>query len=173
MIFFTILFYTAFTVILVALPLWLTEKKIINNSVGVPISFLMLAISLIIVIVNLVVVSDYILNNNKCNVETTEIALYQMSDYGDDIYVVTTIGDEITYLVRCDTDNGPQYTEFDSVRTIIVEDNCANPYITYTHKWLNFPLNIIFPINEYYTSNTYEIHISMDKIKTLYHLTRT
>ena len=168
MIFFTILFYTVLTVILVILPLWLADKKIINNCVGLPISFLMLVISCIIVIVNLIVCSDYILDNNKCNVETTEIALYQMADYGDDIYVVSTIGDKITYLVKCDTDNGPQYTEFDAKRTSIVEDNCTNPYIIYTHKWLNFPLNIIFPINEYYTSNTYEIHISMDKIKTLY-----
>lgn len=169
MIFFTILFYAVLAVILVILPLWLTNKKIINNCVGLPISLLMLVISFTIVVVNLCVYSDYILNNNKCNVETTEIALYQMADYGDDIYVVSTIRDEITYLVRCDTDNGPQYTEFDAKRTSIVEDNCANPYITYTHKWLNFPLNIIFPINEYYMSNTYEIHISMDKIKTLYH----
>lgn len=172
MIFFTILFYAVLTVILVGFPLWLADKKIINSYVGLPISFLMLVISFIIVIVNLIVCSDYFLNNNKCNVETTEIALYQMADYGDDIYVVATIGDEITYLVRCDTDNGPQYTEFDSKRTSIVEDNCANPYITYTHKWFDFPLNIIFPINEYYTSNIYEIHISMDKIKTLYY-TRT
>lgn len=169
MIFFTILFYAVLTVILVIPPLWLADKKIINSYMGLPISLLMLVISFIIVIVNLVVCSDYFLNNNKCNVETIEIVLYQMSDYGDDIYVVATIGDEITYLARCDTDNGPQYTEFDSKRTSIIEDNCANPYITYTHKWFNFPLNIIFPINEYYMSNTYEIHISMDKIKTLYY----
>lgn len=171
MIFFTILFYTVLSVFLMCLPLWLAHHHIIKDST-VPIgAFIMFIFSLVIVIGNLVWSSQYFLDNNKCNVETTEIALYQMSDYGDDIYVVTTINNdrEITYLVRCDTDNGPQYTEFDSIHTTIIEDNCANPYITYTHKWLNFPLNIIFPINEYYMSNTYEIHISMDKIKTLYY----
>ena len=172
MILLTLIFYTVLSVFLIGLPLWLAHHRIISNPTGAIGAFIMVIFSLVIIIVNLVVCSDYILDNNKCNIETTEIALYQMADYGDDIYVVSTIGDKITYLVRCDTDNGPQYTEFDARRTSIVEDNCTNPYITYTHKWLNFPLNIIFPINEYYTSNTYEIHISMDKIKTLYH-TRT
>lgn len=169
MIFLTLIFYTVLSVFFIGLPLWLAHHHIINNSTGLIGAFVMLIFSLVIVIGNLVWSSQYFLDNNKCNVETTEIALYQMSDYGDNIYIVTTIGNEITYLVRCDTDNGPQYTEFDAKRTSIVEDNCANPYITRTHKWFNFPLNIIFPINEYYTSNTYEIHISMDKIKTLYY----
>lgn len=171
MIFLTLIFYIVLSVFLIGLPLWLAHHHIINDSAGFIGAFIMLIFSLVIVIGNLAWSSQYFLDNNKCNVETTEISLYQMSDYGDNIYVVTTIDNdnEITYLVRCDTDNGPQYTEFDFKRTSIVEDNCANPYITYTHKWFNFPLNIIFPINEYYMSNTYEIHISMDKIKTLYY----
>lgn len=169
MIFLTLIFYAAVSVFLTLLPLWLAHKEIISDSMGFIGAMIMLILSFVIMIGNIVAGSSYILDNNKCNVETTEISLYQMSDYGDNIFVVTTIGNEITYLVRCDTDNGPQYTEFNTNHTTIVEDNCANPYITYTHKWLSFPLNIIFPIDGHDKNDQYEIHISMDKIKTLYH----
>lgn len=170
MIFLTIIFYTVLFVILVGLPLWLTTHNIINESMGMIGALTMLVFSFIVMIGNLTYGSQYILRNNKCYIKTTEISLYQMSDYGDNTYVVTTIDNdnEITYLVRCDTDNGPQYTEFNAKCSSIVEDNCSDPYIIYMHKWLNFPLNIIFPIGTY-ECDTYEIHVSMDKIKTLYY----
>lgn len=162
--FFTILFYVFLMCGLMFLPLWLDD----GGKVGVALAMVACVLGFVIMIGNIVAGAPYMLEHHA-HVETTEIALYQMSDYGDNIYVVTTIGDEIKYLVRCDTDNGPQYTEFDANHTTIIEDNCANPYMTFTHKWLDFPLNIIFPVSGHYKNDQYEIHVSMDKIKTLYH----